>query len=734
MENKQENINKQIPIIANNGTVIKKNIIKAIFGFLFGRIIMPLFSIRNWIKIIRNLFSITFWKNFIKKTISIIKTTAKRTYLVFTFLALILLFFTAKIAKFVVSLPLLKSAFSKIDYKNGKLVRFHNLLIAKLEGMRPFEVKSSYLIYLAYENLKIKKSRTFITILGMSVGVGVIVLLLSLGYGVEKLVISKVATLDELKMIDVSTGGNTSLLLDKKAVNKIASIKGVSETIPIISTVGKMGYHNASLDVLVFSAPKNYFNIGKIKLKRGSEFAVETPSLIINDVAGAETSVKEGIYGEKTEKGNVKFNILPNKQVVAWNNCSKSSDMLGYVLRLEGGYDGEEYWSEDYYPGEYGEDGYDNKGNRFLGRWIKTKAPIYKEGLDSFLPDLDDYGRQKWLDVCLREVDMTVSSGYTFSQVLGISTSSANIEPATDSASVLSDSAVVSTDSSGMEFISYAGLGKKKETETVKFSGEPSGTVLASSGLLSMMGISENKALNTNFNLSYILSKNLIPTLNSKATTSDIKYKIIGVIDDMEEQYLYVPFSDMEKLKVSSYSQIKVVLKTKDEMVKVRKDIEAMGFRTVSTVDTIAQIESLFAGLRIVLFVLGLVALGVASLGMFNTLTVSLLERTREVGGMKAMGMVSDEVQELFLAEAMIIGFSGGVGGLVLGFLIGKLLSFLVSIFAVANGQGYLELAYVPETLAFFIVFSSAVVGFITGLYPSKRAKKTSALNALRYE
>ena len=101
-----------------------------------------------------------------------------------------------------------------------------------------------------------------------------------------------------------------------------------------------------------------------------------------------------------------------------------------------------------------------------------------------------------------------------------------------------------------------------------------------------------------------------------------------------------------------------------------------MGFKTTSTVDTVKQIESLFSNLRILLTILGMVALGVASLGMFNTLTVSLLERTREIGGMKAIGMVSEEVQDLFLAEAMIMGLSGGFGGLILGSSVGWILSF----------------------------------------------------------
>src|SRR5690606_8693879 len=101
---------------------------------------------------------------------------------------------------------------------------------------------------------------------------------------------------------------------------------------------------------------------------------------------------------------------------------------------------------------------------------------------------------------------------------------------------------------------------------------------------------------------------------------------------------------------------------------------------------------------------LGLVALGVASLGMFNTLTVSLLERTREIGGMKTMGMVSDEIEDLFLAEAMIMGVAGGIGGLLLGFTIGKIVSLGISVVSISRGQGFLDLTYIPFFLIAFIL------------------------------
>ena len=77
---------------------------------------------------------------------------------------------------------------------------------------------------------------------------------------------------------------------------------------------------------------------------------------------------------------------------------------------------------------------------------------------------------------------------------------------------------------------------------------------------------------------------------------------------------------------VNKFSQTKVVVNTTQNLASVRNTIESVGYGTVSVADTVAQIDSLFANFRLLLSVLGLVALSVAALGMFNTLTVSLLE------------------------------------------------------------------------------------------------------------
>ncbi len=686
-----------------------------------------------------------FWKNvgpaFVK-----FWPKAGSTFLSFSkFFILLFVFMFAKVLSLGLHIPFLKIPIAKLfDLWTRTLDKPLTTFLAKIDKTKTSEIKRTYLITVAYRNLLSKKTRSLITIAGMSVGVGIIVLLLSLGYGIERLIISQVASLDELKIVDVSTGGNTSLRLSNSLREKIRKIAEVEDVIPLISIVGRVTFNNANTDVVVFAAPNSYLEQVKIKLKQGKLFAQNEMQIGYGgkkDVAGARSDLPSAKYNDPILPTSVLFNISPDKPQVAWSDCSTNSKVLGFVQHVEGGYSGKEFWGSDYSPftGD-GASAYDTERGDFLGKWVRGKVALYYQNTeDSYRPALDDTGRHLWVEACLQKSSIQILDIVSFQQVLGEATESASLNEEVQAVSSESAELIEFDEASSAASIELIDLeastaAKVTTQKEIDFKGTPSYQALVSQSMLNLLGMKEDKALNSKFKVSFVVSKNLFPEIEGKAKTREVEYTIIGVIDDVDQPYFYVPISDIQKLGADNYSQMKIVLAGLENVAKVRKQVEALGLRTASTADTVAQIESLFANLRIVLGLLGLVALGVASLGMFNTLTVSLLERTREIGGMKTMGMVSDEVQDLFLAEAMFMGLTGGIGGLILGYIIGKFLSLLVSFIALTQGQGILNLTYIPPFLIIFILVSSFFVGLLTGLYPARRAKKISALNALRYE
>ena len=663
-------------------------------------------------------------------------------------------FFMIVLLRILMRVPIMKVIARKIfNFWTSRITEMINSFALRFEPDRKGEVNRTYLIYLAYENLKGKVTRSFVTILGMSVGVGIIVFLLSLGYGIERLIVQQVASLEELKVVDVSASENTALQIDQATLKRISKMKFIDKVIPLVSMVGRINYNRAKTDVLVYATTKEFLQASRAYPVRGKSISYTNGNYHSDigktggKVAGATTRFSNAKLGDPIKEGNWLVNVLPANVATVWTDCKINSKIIGVTKRIEGGMIGQQVWGGDYAPfAEFGRLGYDPAKDQFLGAWVKATIPLFDRIDDKLVLKVGDNGFQAWETGCIQMKDMQIlEKKLVGASVLGESTTTSvsaqldNASKASESATFLYDATVVSTDSAGVEFVTLdstesAGLKAKKAQGNIEFKKKGIGEAVVSTGLLKLLGIKINDALNTKFDVSFIIVKSLMPSIEGRAFTSQVKYQIIGVIDDNEREYFYIPINDMTELGINNLSQLKITIKDKDQLPKVRASIETIGYKTSSVVDTVAQIEKLFAGIRIVLAIVGLIALGVASLGMFNTLTVSLLERTREIGGMKTIGMVSNEILDLFLAEAMIMGFAGGIGGLTLGFLAGQVSSFLVSIVAVSQGLGYMQLTYLPISFVSFILFLSFVVGLVTGIYPALRAKQISALNALRYE
>lgn len=214
----------------------------------------------------------------------------------------------------------------------------------------------------------------------------------------------------------------------------------------------------------------------------------------------------------------------------------------------------------------------------------------------------------------------------------------------------------------------------------------------------------------------------------------DQTYKVTGVINDESAPRVYTNYENLRSFGVSSYSQFKVEVTSKNKASDVRKQIENLGLKTQYVGDTVAQINQVFGIFRAVLAAFGLITLMVAILGMFNTLTISLLERIKEVALMKMLGMRRKDINNIFLTESILLGLAGGLFGLLLGILAGKIINYILNHYAINMGGEAVSVFYSPTIFIVAIVAVSLLVGFLTGIYPARRAAKVKALDVLRYE
>jgi putative ABC transport system permease protein len=209
--------------------------------------------------------------------------------------------------------------------------------------------------------------------------------------------------------------------------------------------------------------------------------------------------------------------------------------------------------------------------------------------------------------------------------------------------------------------------------------------------------------------------------------------EVIGVVDNETSPYVFTNQCVLAPY-INSYSQAKMELNDRDKVLDTRKQIEAMGFRTQYVGDTVAQIEQIFGVFKIVLGGFGLIALVVASLGMFNTLTISLLERVKEVALLKILGTQRNDIFKLFVVEALIFGIIGGVFGTLFGIAAAEVFNVILNQYAIRNGGDPVNVFFYQIWFVLSILAFSVTVGFLTGLYPSRRASRVNALDVIRYE
>ena len=214
---------------------------------------------------------------------------------------------------------------------------------------------------------------------------------------------------------------------------------------------------------------------------------------------------------------------------------------------------------------------------------------------------------------------------------------------------------------------------------------------------------------------------------------SDKKYKIVGVIDG-QDNVVYINSSSLDNLNINEYGQVKVKSHSNGEMTTVRDTILGYGFLVSSLSDTVDQANKIFNVIKIILMLFGIVALIVSAIGMFNTMTITLLERTEEIGIMKSIGASDMGISAMFFMESAIMGFLGGCAGVSLGWLLGRVFNVIINFVAARFGGESVSLFYSPTWFVLSILIFSGVVGFFTGFVPARRASKIDPLDALRYK
>lgn len=207
----------------------------------------------------------------------------------------------------------------------------------------------------------------------------------------------------------------------------------------------------------------------------------------------------------------------------------------------------------------------------------------------------------------------------------------------------------------------------------------------------------------------------------------------------------------------TQYNQVYVKVDEIDNVDEVSEAIKDLGFGTYSMSDTRKEMQKQVARNQLMLGGLAAISLFVAALNIANTMTMSIYERTREIGVMKVLGCELRNIRRMFLIESGFIGFIGGVAGALLSALVSLVLNNLTTIAGLvmmmlqsmginatfdissllnSGGMytGSTVISIIPPWLVASALAFATVIGVLSGIAPANRAVKISALEAIRHE
>jgi putative ABC transport system permease protein len=220
-------------------------------------------------------------------------------------------------------------------------------------------------------------------------------------------------------------------------------------------------------------------------------------------------------------------------------------------------------------------------------------------------------------------------------------------------------------------------------------------------------------------------------------------YRVLGVLGSRGSSFGF----SRDKIVIVGYKNLKRYLGADRYVIGVMtpdvKQVEtAMGqaeglFRSIRKLNTTEESNfvlersnsiaekaiSVLGYLTAAVIVIGFITLIGSAIGLMNIMLVSVAERTKEVGLIKAIGGKSKAVRQQFLLESIIISVLGAIFGIILGILVGNLFSMVLN-------TGFV----VPWKWVFYGVLICTIVGLLAGLYPALKAGKLNPIEALRYE
>lgn len=286
-------------------------------------------------------------------------------------------------------------------------------------------------------------------------------------------------------------------------------------------------------------------------------------------------------------------------------------------------------------------------------------------------------------------------------------------------------------------YLSYAGVAASIGEAFTEEDAEDTNSIMLSPATLNLFGITEEEA--ADFIGETVRIRLLVPANDGTDEVNEIvidkDYTVRGITAEEGVLNALMMLPELRShVGIDQYERIQVRVDTNENLGIVEEELIEQGYRVTALSKTVEQASQIFQGIQVVLAAFGGIALIVSAIGMFNTMTVTLLERTKEIGIMRTIGASPNDVKYLFVSESIVVGFLGGLTGILMGVTLGVTVNIFLNFVASQFGGQAVQLFSFPLDFLTFIALFSAGVGYLTGIFPARRASALNPLDAIRYE
>lgn len=230
--------------------------------------------------------------------------------------------------------------------------------------------------------------------------------------------------------------------------------------------------------------------------------------------------------------------------------------------------------------------------------------------------------------------------------------------------------------------------------------------------------------------------------INNRIEINGISFKVVGIYKEVGNQQddnaISIPLESFQEI-FDTNGQIDFItarVKPGTDIPSIQKKVERIlerergdeNFQVVTPTQILEQISQVLGIVQLVLVGIAAISLVVGGIGIMNSMYTSVLERTRDIGVMKAIGAKDSDIMKIFLIESGLMGFVGGIFGVALG----TLLSLAIGKYA--TQAGFKLLVTVNPQLMLFGLFFAFIIGIMSGALPAYRASQLNPVEALRHE